>query len=344
MVKKKVLYLVGSNKFSGAENVVCTIISNIGDSVEAIYCCPKGPIEEQLKNRNINYELLDKLNYSNLKKVVKKYKPDFIHAHDYRATFYASLFHKKCRIISHIHVNNPLLNKKSLISFIFNFVFKKVEKIIWVSDSALNNYYYKSKVINKSQVIYNVIDSKYIESKTREYNCEDEYDLVFIGRLSTQKNPERLIEIIDLIKQKKNDIKLAIVGDGEKKNEIEKLVFDRGLADNVKLYGFQSNPYPILKKSKILILTSRWEGTPMVALEAQSLGKPIISTPVDGMKKIIKNGYNGFLTDDNEEFVNLVLSSLKDSNYVKLSNGVNENFPNINGEKDYFDEIKKLYS
>lgn len=343
MKKKKVLYLVGSNKFSGAENVVCTIINNMNDNIESLYCCPKGPIEEQLKIRKIKYELIDKLSYGCLKKVVKKYKPDYIHAHDYRATFYASLFYKKCKIISHIHVNNPLMNKKTIYSILFNSVFKRISNIVWVSDSALDNYCYKMKVFNKSQVIYNVIDSKYIKKRSEEYDPKEFFNLVFIGRLSTQKNPERLIDIIEMIKQKNDDISLAIIGDGEKKNELEELIESKKVSKNVKMYGFQENPYPILKKSKILIMTSRWEGTPMVALEAQALGKPIISTPVDGMKKIISNDVNGYLSDNNNELVNHVISYLDDKNYSKLCKNVKDNFKKINNEKEYFNKIKKLY-
>lgn len=343
MDKIKVLYLVGSNKFSGAENVVCTIINNMDDSIECLYCCPKGPIEEQLNNRNINYKLIDKLSYNCLKQIIKKYKPNIIHAHDYRATFYASLFYKKCKIVSHIHVNNPLMNKKTFYSILFNGVFKRISNIVWVSDSALDNYCYKTKVLNKSQVIYNVIDSKYIEKRTKEYDPKEFFDLVFIGRLSTQKNPERLIDIIEMIKQKNDNIRLAILGDGEKKNELEELIESKKVSKNVKMYGFQENPYPILKNSKILIMTSRWEGTPMVALEAQALGKPIISTPVDGMKKIINNDVNGYLADNNNELVDHVISYLEDKNYLKLCKNVKDNFKKINNEKEYFNKIKKLY-
>lgn len=343
MAKKKVLYLVGSNKFSGAENVVCTIINNVNNNIDSLYCCPKGPIEEQLKIRKIKYKLINKLNYSCLKKIVNEYNPDYIHAHDYRATFYASFFYKKCKIIAHIHVNNPVMTKKNFYSVFFNYIFKKVNNIIWVSDSALDNYYYRKKVISKSQVIYNVIDSNYIKKRSQEYSCKEKYDLVFIGRLSTQKNPERLVELVELIKQNKTSIKLAIVGDGEKKEEIINLIKEKKLSKNIKIFGFQDNPYPILNNSQLLILTSRWEGTPMVALEAQALGKPIISTPVDGMKKIIKNDYNGYLSENNVDLVNHVISYLDEKTYLNLSKNVKENFRKINNEKEYYKKISNLY-
>ena len=72
------------------------------------------------------------------------------------------------------------------------------------------------------------------------------------------------------------------------------------LLDNVEFLGFQSNPLKMLYDSKVMVMTSRWEGTPMCVLEAMALGVPIVSTPVDGLKDLIKNGENGYLSDDDE--------------------------------------------
>lgn len=344
MKKKKILHILFSSSYSGAENVACTIIGNLKNDFEMIYCCPKGPIEKILKDRDINYTLIDKLSYLEVKKVVKEYKPDIIHAHDYRATLIASMFSKKCKIVSHVHVNNPLMISKTKYSILFNFIFKRISHIIWVSDSAFDNFYYKDNVSNKSTVIYNIIDAKYINKKADAEEAKNKHDLIFLGRLTTQKNPERLIEIVKLLKTKKENISVAVVGDGEKRTIIENLVKENNLTENITLYGFQNNPYPILKASKMLIMTSDWEGTPMVALEAQALNKPIISTPVDGMKKVILNDYNGFLSGDNEELVDKILFFLKNENYQQFVKNVEEHFKKINDSKSYFERIKKIYN
>lgn len=344
MEKKKILHVLFSSTYSGAENVACTIIKNLGNDFDMLYCCPSGPIEKILKERNIKYITMKKLNYFELKKIVELYNPDIIDAHDYRATLFASMFSKKCSVISHVHVNNPLMDKKSIYSFLFNYIFKRVKKIIWVSESAYDNYYYKNNVINKSKVIYNIIDSNFINEKSNDYINEKNHDLIFLGRLSTQKNPERLIEIIELLKKKKSNISVAIVGDGVKKIILENLIKEKGLEDNITMYGFKNNPYPILKSSKILIMTSDWEGTPMVALEAQALGKPIVSTPVDGMKKVISQGVNGFLSNDNNEIVDDVLYILDKNNYKKIQKGVIDMFKKSNDSEKYFENIKNIYN
>lgn len=335
----KVLHLLSSNSFSGAENVACTIIKKLGSEYECAYCSPKGEIKKILEDKKIEYIPIKKMSYKRIEKAIYKYDPDIIHAHDYRASCYAAFFSDRFKIISHIHGNRGEMHKKNIKTLLFRILSRRFEKIIWVSDSCLNDYVYKDKVYKKSIVLYNVVNKKEIIKKTSEYKCNKEYDLIFLGRLIDLKNPHRFIEIIKEIK----NIKVAIVGDGELKEEIEKLIKVNKLTKNVDLYGFVDNPYPILNNSKILVMTSIVEGTPIVALEAQALGIPVVSTPIDGMKKIIKNGYNGFLCNTNKGFVKAINSLLEEDYYQKIKRNINHNFIEINNEGNYIKVIKNCY-
>lgn len=66
--------------------------------------------------------------------------------------------------------------------------------------------------------------------------------------------------------------------------------------------GFRKNPYKILKNSQVMIMTSRWEGLGMCALEAMALGVPVVSTPTGGLCEIIEDGKNGFLRRSNKSW------------------------------------------
>ena len=166
--------------------------------------------------------------------------------------------------------------------------------------------------------------------------------MIFLGRLAYPKNPERLIEIMRIIKRNKENISLAIVGDGVERKNIENLAHKYELEDNITFYGFQKNPYPILKNAKILIMTSIYEGTPMAALEAQALDKPIIATPVDGLKKIITNDYNGILSDNNEVLANKILEIL--NNNDNFTNNVKKAFFKTNDINNYINTLDELYN
>ena len=342
--KVKVLHLLSSNSLSGAENVVCTIIETFDDKFEMIYCSPSGRIKSVLENKKIPFYGLKKLSYFQVKKIIKEYHPDIIHAHDYKASCLAALFSNKAKIISHIHVNNKIMQSFNIKSLIYRLLCNNFNRIIWVSDSALNEYYLKKNVISKSSVIYNVVNQEQIIKKSNEYNTNCLYDLIFLGRLTYQKNPERLIEIIKGIKKHISNIKVAIVGDGLLLDNVHKLVIDNKLENNIDLLGFKSNPYPLLKCSKILIMTSRYEGTPMVALEAQALGKPIIATEVDGLKKIIKNNYNGFLSNENDLLIDMSLKLIENNNlYNDYSINSINNFKTVCDLKNYINNIRKIY-
>ena len=337
--KIKVLHILSSNKYSGAENVACTIIKHINNKYEMIYCSPEGPIENVLKTKGINYFPIKSFKKRDLQKVVNDFKPDIIHAHDNKATILAARLNYKCKKISHIHGNNKILNTINIKTLIFNYFSKYIDFFIWVSDSALNDYYFKDNIISKSVVLYNVVDKNEIIKKSKLESIDYRFDLIYLGRLGYPKNPRRLLKIISMLKQKKNDISVAIVGDGPEREYMENYISDNNLDNNIKMFGYKSNPYPILSKSKILIMTSIYEGTPMCALEAQALGKPIVATPVDGLKKIVIDGYNGFLTNDDDDFVDKILLAL-DNNY---SDNVIKLFDDNNNINNYISKIEDIY-
>lgn len=336
---KRIMHLLSSNIYSGAENVACNIIKELNSKYDICYCSPKGNVSEKLKDYSIKYIGIKRMSYREIKKAVDAFKPDIIHAHDNKATVFASFFHKKCKIISHIHGNNKIMNTKNIKSMIFNYISHNISKFIWVSNSAFNDYYYSDKIKDKSLILYNVIDDSEIYKKVKDYKVTKDYDLIYLGRLGYPKNPVRLLQIIEIIKSKNKNIRLAIVGDGEERVNLEKIVAEKKLEKNVEFFGYQKNPFPILFKSKIMIMTSLYEGTPMCALEAQALGKPIVATPVDGLKDIIKNGYNGYLVSDNNEFAEKINKLLK----MDLSENVLKSFKEKNNIKKYIDTIEKLY-
>jgi glycosyltransferase involved in cell wall biosynthesis len=143
---------------------------------------------------------------------------------------------------------------------------------------------------------------------------EYDYDVSYVGRLTFQKNPQRLMRVFKLLKDKKPDVKIAVIGTGNLEEETKTLANEYQLTDNVSFFGFQSNPLKILHDSKVMIMTSRWEGTPMCALEAMALGVPIVSTPSDGICELVTDGENGFLSDNDSILAQKVLDIIADKN------------------------------
>lgn len=345
---KKVMHLISTSNFSGAENVACQIINCFKNdkNYKMLYVSEIGNNEQSLKDRNIEYYKLKKFNYINIKKAMKEIDPNIIHAHDIRASVIAAILKKKkVKIISHIHSNHENMRCFTLKSIMFKIFSKKIDKIIWVSKSAFENYIFKKTVSEKSEVIYNVIDTSEIKSKAKEdKNKYPHYNLIYIGRMSYAKNPERLIEIIKKLNKSNNHLKVALIGTGELEETVKSLIKKFKLETVVDYYGFLTNPYKILNISDMMIMTSRYEGTPMCALEAISLGKPIITTPTDGLIDIVKNNETGFISNKNDEIIEKINMLLKNPGKLEqMKDNVLIQSKKINNINLYRKKIEEIY-
>lgn len=342
-MKVKVMHLLSTNKFSGAENVACQIISLTNDTIESIYVSPNGEIQKKLIQLKINYLPINKMNFKNVKIIVDKYNPDIIHAHDIKASIIAGFLYPKKKIISHIHSNMKNMQRLSIKSVLYNYFQKNFYYIIWVSQRALDDYFFNNRIKNKSIVMQNVVNMQEIIKKSNEALNQD-FDLIFLGRLEKVKNPLRIIDIIKLIKIYKNDISIAIIGNGSLYEQMKIKITQLNLNNNIIMFGNLDNPYKYLKHSKLMIITSLYEGTPMCILEGMCLGLPIISTPVGELTKIINNNVNGFLCNDNDNFVKNILNLLNDSLlYKELSSNSIKTFKQINNITKYKENLLNIY-
>ena len=288
--RKTIMHLLSSNSFSGAENVACTIINSSMNDYNSFYCSPEGNIIVSLKERNIDFVPIKKLNIKEIKKIVKDKQVDIIHAHDFKASLYASIFYNKCIIISHLHKNDPKMKKISVKSILYLIKSKKFKKIIGVSDSILDEYIFRNGIKGKYVTLPNYVDKKAIQKLADEYQVKDKYDIFFFGRLSEEKNPIEFIKIIH--KLDNNRIKCVMIGDGPLKEKCLELINNYSLNNNIELIGFKSNPFPYIKASKIGIMPSKFEGFGLTAIESMILNKPVLNSGVGGLKTIFnKNKY-----------------------------------------------------
>lgn len=341
----KILHLLQSNRFSGAENVVCQIISILSDTnIDFIYCSRDGQIRESLYERKIKFSPIDKLSVSEVKRVINKEKPDIIHAHDMRASFYASLVCGNIPIISHIHNNNFDSRGLSLKSILYCYAAKKAKHIFWVSKSSFTGYIFHNFFKDKSTILYNIIDIDSLYKKMQLDNNSYNYDVVYLGRLTYPKNPQRVIDVLGKVIRVKNNLKVAIIGTGDLSDEIVQMIKYKKLETNIDYLGFQTNPYKILHDSKVMIMTSRWEGTPMCALEAMSLGVPIVSTPTDGLNELVLDGDTGYLSSDDDALANKICNILNNEQLrKKLSLNSSRKAKELMNIDDYKRKILRIY-
>ena len=342
----RVLHVLNTGSYSGAENVVITIINNLKsyENIQCTYLSLNGDIKERLEKENIDYYPVEKLSIKNLKKAIKILNPDIIHAHDYTATIISSLCFTKAKIIAHIHNNSPWIKKRGIYSYVFLFSCLRCKKVFTVSDSIEKEYVFSKYIKNKIDCIGNPIDINKIKKLTDAYNINECYDMIFLGRLTEAKNPELLIKIIENLIAKKPSIIIAIVGEGDKFSDIKAILEKKSLIKNVRMYGFVENPYPILKKSKILCLPSKWEGYGLVAVEALSLGIPVVCSGAGGLKNIINN-QSGEICTDKDDYVKKIIELLNNEQiYMIKSNNAKKRAEEFGNIGKYISKIIDMYN
>ncbi len=113
--------------------------------------------------------------------------------------------------------------------------------------------------------------------------------LITVGRLSRQKGIDWLLENARkwLTEERSRDWELWIVGDGEEKERLLRIVAAQGLEKDVFFTGWRPDCVDLVERSDLILLPSRWEGTPNVLLEATAVGKPTLCARVEGVEEIL---------------------------------------------------------
>lgn len=157
------------------------------------------------------------------------------------------------------------------------------------------------EIDNKIDTIQNIIVPDLIRKNATEYVFTADNDIVICscGRLSREKGYDLAVEAAYFLEQSGVNFEWLIVGDGPLKSKIEESIRLRKLEKRVKLLGIRKNPYPIMAAATIFVQPSYEEAQPLSIIEAQILGKPIVATATVGGKSLVKDGYNGIVTEIN---------------------------------------------
>lgn len=340
----KILHVLNSRIYSGAENVVCTMIRNMPSNCQCIYLSPKGPIEDRLKKWGISYYGVECLDAKNMKKAFAELKPDVVHAHDFRASvFCAMAVHGDARLISHIHCNPPWLKGINKNTIVYRFAASRCSRIITVSEAFSREYRWGRTIQGKTVILGNPFSSCQVLMYGKSGQESRHYDIAFVGRLEPEKRPLLFLEIVQNLKKYHSDISAVMVGDGSQRTACEKFIEEACLEERISLVGFQENPYKFMTSSKLLIVPSEWEGFGLVALEAMALGKPVIASAVGGLRQIVADDC-GVLCTSKEEFIQEAEHLLTDDEYYrKKSESAQKRAAKYDNIGQYIEKLVSLY-
>jgi glycosyltransferase involved in cell wall biosynthesis len=320
--KPKILFILPTNTFGGAERVTYNIIKGL-ESFESFLLTQESMIKH-FSDLNINIHRFEDYNcYSPdifpknilsyikaIRDVAYSVKPSLI----FSVMHYASLFVnfskdiyfglKKIPSITNIHgtysshfesINRaPSFKEKILIHYLLRRSKNIVVPSFGIRDDLIRHFGINKE---KFKVIYNGFDIKGIREMAKEEIPikKDSKWIVTASRLGPPKDFDTLLEAFVIIK-KKIDTKLLIIGDGPLREYLEKRISELNLNRYVYLLGFQKNPFKYIVRADLFVLSSLSEGLPSSIIEAMALGIPVVSTNCpSGPTEIIEDKKNGLL-------------------------------------------------
>lgn len=160
----------------------------------------------------------------------------------------------------------------------------------------------------RGRVINNLMDADRVERLSHcninlEYEQEDGHRFLFVGRLENEsKCLTRLIRSFALACRKEEGIRLYIIGDGKDRGMCERAIHENGMDDRIRMLGKKENPYPYMRAADCVLLTSDYEGYPVIYNECLILQKPLITTVPVSDGQIDISDY-ALITDKSEQAV-----------------------------------------
>lgn len=245
-----------------------------------------------------------------LVQLIRKFKPDIIHTHTAKAGVLGRvaglIAYPRSRGIHTFH--GHLLHgyfapwKTKLIVYIERYLASICTELIAVGNQVKDDLLIAGiGKSNQYSVIFPGLAELDLQSKASSRNElgleQDKTYIVFVGRLTQIKRPDRLIEIARHLRDVHSKTELIIAGAGEKFMEIQKLAKKESLP--MVFLGWRNDIGRILSASDIAILCSDNEGIPLALIQASLAGLPIISTDVGSVSDIVVNGETGILTEVN---------------------------------------------
>ena len=305
MKQIKVLIITGRMDIGGIENQMMHLLRNVDRDkfqIDFTSTIPDGFYRNEIEALGGNYIQIPHMGKhvfrycKELYHVMKNGKYDIVHSqelfHSGIVLLVAKVARVKCRI-AHAHNwcdNNGVNTKRSLIRSIYNIVMRKL--INWTSTAQIacstwaGKFLYGEKMLKKKtyHLVFNSVDTaKFIDNYDKHEDgefCEDGWtNILNVARITAVKNQLFLVRLAEEFSRRNKKIRILCAGNGEEdyEKQVFNLVKSKQLDEYIIFLGIRDDIDILMRKSKAFILPSKYEGMPLVMIEAQAAGLPCIS-------------------------------------------------------------------
>jgi glycosyltransferase involved in cell wall biosynthesis len=340
-MKIKILYVIDSISFGGGERAFAQIIKGIDKERFEIYCAcfPVGEFVEKIKNyaQIMPLNLRNRYNLFNICKLIKIMKEKniyVVHTQGGRGDFFGRVAAGLARtpiiissVAAPVEVYDVNLIKRAIYMILDRLSERFVDKFIVVSDTLIKRLIKAHKAASEKIIkIYNGVELEEYDydidiglAVRKEFNLESNVLLVgAIGRLAWVKGLNYFIQAIKRIEDSSPEIgdkiRCLIVGEGNLRKKLEDLAKSLHIEKKIIFTGFRKDIKEILSALDIFVLSSVYEGQPIILLEAMAMAKPIVATDIPGIEETVIDGVSGMLVQpkDHLALAQAIIAFLKD--------------------------------
>jgi len=225
-------------------------------------------------------------------KIKKSFYPDLIHVHVYSAgvlpVILKYIYGIPYVVTEHFKIIKSNRKAERVKLLLAKLVFEKADLLVHVSKfMAYDIERYGIK--NKHVIVPNTVDtSLFYYNDSKNVNSTIKH-IIFVGNPTSRKGIDYLLQAVHILRQKREDFVLDIVGDGEECPKYKNMAKKLNISDIVVFHGTKSKKEvaEMMRQSSFLVLPSLWENLPCVLIEAIATGLPVIATDVGGVREII---------------------------------------------------------
>jgi glycosyltransferase involved in cell wall biosynthesis len=272
--------------------------------------------------------------FSAIRRILDQERPDVVLAFSEGPTLAAiatCMFVRTRVSVVAVAQNRPLAAHRGLYRKLYGLIarlaYKRASSIVSLSEGVAEEFEHLFRLEpNSVVVIPNPVDTRFVSERSREPLDESVSELgdvpilLTAGRLEAQKNHALLLRAFARVRDEV-EAQLLIAGTGRLQGRLERLAVDLGVRSDVRFLGWVNNPFSLMKRATVFVLSSNFEGLGNVILEALACGCPVISTDCPfGPADILAKSEAGILVPvgDERALANALLDLLRDPHKRRL--------------------------
>lgn len=349
---KNILFFMETVDFGGAETVFTNIIKNINKSKFCIKVVTERDHElftdeikaavpydcfiktERSAVRDFWNKIVIKLSLVLSEKNIRKYfirgnfDVEVAFCEGYSTKIIGNSGKKNCKKIAWVHtdvIKNPWSEKIFGSAEEEKKCYEKFDAIVCVAETMKESFIKKYGMAEKVHVLYNPLDFESVIKKSEEktdFKFGDGMKFVLAGTFIKIKGFDRFVKVCKRLKDDGEHFSALIMGDGEEKENIKKIIAETNLGDTVKILDFQTNPYKYIAHSDVYVCSSYAEGYSTAVSESVALNVPVITTECSGMREIFGENECGIICENSEDgLYNAMKKVLNDPSLLKKFSG-----------------------